>query len=231
MFHEILSLIKDSTTYFLFVVFHWMLHNMALNEEDTQHNSKSFNMTSTGFLDLPTELRLLVYSFIDEPIFHYRVWPFCCCHTLELCTTSAPELVKPYNPGVLAKMRRVCQKLYWEIVTEVLRDRHFKDWVYANLESICANATIFSKHHHAIYAFAHKRPDIAALIPKIHMTTRLEPYMGDIAAHYWRGIFAKVRQVDYITYPEDIPPVEWEVRWEIVLKEETHSGLLSRELR
>ena len=204
---------------------------MVRNEEDTQHHSQSFNMTSAGFLDLPTELRLLIYSFIDELIFHYSMWQFCHCHTPEIYTTGPPEQVKPYNPVVLAKMRRVCQKLYWEIVTEVLRGQHFKDWIYANLESICANATIFSKHHHAIHTFAHKRPDLAALIPKIHMTTSFEPWIGDLAVPFWKERFAKVRQVDFIRCSDDIPPEEWEERWEVVLREETYRGLLFRELR
>ncbi|MCJ1334509.1 hypothetical protein MMC10_011221 [Thelotrema lepadinum] len=185
-------------------------------------------MSSKGFLDLPIEIHFLIYTFIDEPVLldlpsSRRDWT--AYYVLAVSRLGPPEQLKPYNPVVLARMRSVCQKTYWEIDNGILKGRSFQNWAHANMESICKDAAVSAHSVSAVKRLAHKFPRIAAFVPKIYMFLSWldhESFLGD---YYWI-VYSRVRQVDVIPDSSEVPCKERQ----IIRHETRHRGILFRQL-
>ena len=154
-------------------------------------------MKASGFLDLPTELRFLIYTFIHAPIllmFRSRFRP---TETAILAiSTRGVRQANSYNPVVLATMLLVCRKTFGEIFGEIFDGRRMRHWVRMNRQSIYGNTVFFSKRPEVIQYFSWEHPIVAYQIPKMelfftarHLTTK---WLKQLTVYF------HLRQLDFV---------------------------------
>ena len=108
----------------------YMKENLDSQHSDLHVKHKP-GIRPTSFLDLPTEIRLYIYSLVDERyLFHHYHKKL----DQSLAATLVAPMSKPlhegsYHPNTLLKMLKVCRRTRQEIVTEVFDGGHFNEWL------------------------------------------------------------------------------------------------------
>ena len=88
--------------------------------------------TGPSLLDLPLELRLMIYNLIDDPldIHVFRGWIHDTGRMLSI--RKDPTKKNLVHPACLKNLSRVCKGLHWELQHAVQGGQSFHDYVLAN---------------------------------------------------------------------------------------------------
>ena len=160
-----------------------------------------------GFFSLPTELRLCIYSLLNEYPGSLRYE----CDIADAKPTLVwsrehSEQVGPYNPALLFKMLKVSRKIHHEIVNEIFDGKPFGEWMLANAEWTFANAALTLQGFSDISRFAKTHRHIAEHVRKIRIMDHYyaknsvgDDDQGAMFFCLW-GHYDKLHLVDYITH-------------------------------
>ena len=114
-----------------------MVNNDALESlswaAEAAPNRQSTPKTGPSLLDLPLELRLMIYDLIDEPL-NIKVssrrenFP----GERSVFIRKDPTKKNLVHPAFLKNLSRVCRQLHWELKQAVQGGQTFQDYVLAN---------------------------------------------------------------------------------------------------